>query len=93
MQAFGPIIHGSVTNPGFSLGNSSVFVRFLYDGMTMAVFLDNHSETCYSVLITGDEGFGSPELREEMPAGRPVTGARVWDIQIQVEPRTSFRSP
>ena len=61
--------------------------------MTMAVFLDNHSETCYSVLITGDEGFGSLELREEMPAGRPVTGARVWDIQIQVEPRTSYRSP
>lgn len=44
----------------------------------MAVFLDNHSETCYSVLITGDDGFGSPELREEMPAGGPVTGARVW---------------
>ena len=42
----------------------------------MAVFLDNHSETCYSVLITGDEGFGSPELREEMPAGRPVTGSK-----------------
>ena len=42
----------------------------------MAVFLDNHSETCYSVLITGDDGFGSPELREEMPAGRPVTGSK-----------------
>lgn len=44
----------------------------------MAVFLDNHSETCYSVLITGDEGRGCPELREEMPAGGPVTGKRVW---------------
>lgn len=93
MQAFGPIIHGSVTNPGLLCENSSVFVLFLYGDMTMAVFLDNHSETCYSVLITGDEGFGSPELREEMTAGRPVTGARVWDIQIQVEPRTSYRSP
>ena len=92
MQAFGPIIHGIVTNPGFSPGNSSVFVLFLYVGLT-AVFLDNHSETCYSVFIRGDDGFGSPELREEMPAGRPVTGARVWDIQIQVEPRTSYRSP
>ena len=69
-----------------------LLIAFSYVGLT-AVFLDNHSETCYSVFIRGDDGFGSPELREEMPAGRPVTGARVWDIQIQVEPRTSYRSP
>ena len=25
---------------------------------------------------SGDEGRGCPELREEMPAGRPVTGSK-----------------
>lgn len=44
----------------------------------MAVFLDNLPETCYSGPVTGDDGSGSPELREEMPAGSPVTGTRVW---------------
>ena len=38
---------------------------------------------------TGDEGRGCPEPREEMPAGRPVTGDKsVECFQIQVEPRT-----
>ena len=40
--------------------------------------LDNHPETCYSFPDTGDDGRGGPEPREEMPAGSPVTGRRVW---------------
>ena len=40
--------------------------------------LDNHPETCYSFPDTGDDGRGCPEPREEMPAGSPVTGRRVW---------------
>ena len=39
---------------------------------------------------TGDDGRGCPEPREEMPAGRPVTGDKsVECFQIQVEPRTN----
>lgn len=36
--------------------------------------LDNHPETCYSFPVTGDEGRGGPEPREEMPAVCPVIG-------------------
>ncbi len=78
MQAFRPIIYESVTNPGFLRENSTNSELFLYVALAAAVFLDNHPETCYSVPVTGDDGSGSPELREEMPAGSPVTGARVW---------------
>ena len=30
--------------------------------------------------VTGDEGRGGPELREEMPAGSPVTGNKSVEI-------------
>ena len=42
------------------------------------IFLDSRGKTCYSQPVAGDDGCGSPEPREEMPAGGPVTGARVW---------------
>lgn len=42
------------------------------------ISLDSRGKTCYSQPVRGDDGCGSPEPREEMPAGGPVTGARVW---------------
>ena len=55
--------------------------------------LDIRRKTCYSFPVTGDDGRGGPEPREEMPAGRPVTGMRVWIFPNSGGTTDGYRSP
>ena len=55
--------------------------------------LDIRRKTCYSFPVTGDDGRGGPEPREEMPAGRPVTGMRVWKFPNSGGTTDGYRSP